>query len=68
MRRFLALPFAAVIVVFALSNRETVLLGFWPLVNGLAVPLFLALLGAGLGGLLLGLLIGRFRRRKARAP
>jgi hypothetical protein len=45
-----------------------VLLGFWPLVNGLAVPLFLALLGAGLGGLLLGLLIGRFRRRKARAP
>jgi uncharacterized integral membrane protein len=59
---------AAIVVDFALSNRETVLVGFWPLIDGLALPVYLALLLPLLLGLALGWLAAgwrSFRRRRA---
>ena len=59
---------AAIVVDFALSNRETVLIGFWPLIDGLALPVYLALLLPLLLGLALGWLVAgwrNFRRRRA---
>ncbi len=34
---------AAIVVLFALSNRQIVLIGLWPFIDGLALPLYLAL-------------------------
>lgn len=59
---------AAIVVDFALSNRETVLVGFWPLIDGLALPVYLALLLPLLLGLALGWLAAgwrNYRRRRA---
>ena len=62
---------AAIVVVFALSNRETVLIGFWPLADGLAAPIYLAVLLPFLAGMAAGWLAAgwqgwRRRRRIAR--
>jgi uncharacterized integral membrane protein len=68
-RRFawlFSLPFAAVVVVFALSNRETVVLAFWPLLDGLAMPLYLAVLVPLIAGFFIGSLVQRLRRRRSR--
>ena len=58
MRRFLrwtaALLVAAIVIDFALSNRVTIAVGFWPLIDGLALPVYLALLLPFLMGLALG--------------
>jgi uncharacterized integral membrane protein len=68
----LALPFLVVLVIFALSNRQTVDVGFWPLDYGVEAPLSVAVLvGMALafvfGGLLVwGAAIGQ-RRRARRA-
>ena len=59
---------AAIVVDFALSNRETVLIGFWPFIDGLALPVYLALLLPLLLGLALGWLAAGWRvwrRRRA---
>jgi uncharacterized integral membrane protein len=45
---------AAIVVDFALSNREMVALGFWPFVEGLQIWTFLAILLPFLIGLALG--------------
>jgi uncharacterized integral membrane protein len=45
---------AAVVVAFALSNRQEVLIGLWPFIEGLALPLYLAVLLPLLAGLVLG--------------
>jgi lipopolysaccharide assembly protein A len=68
LRWIAALLVAAIMVDFALSNRETVLVGFWPLIDGLALPVYLALLLPLLLGLALGWLTAgwrSFRRRRA---
>ena|SRR5712672_1637715 len=61
---------AAVLALFALSNREAVVLGLWPLPFELDVPLYLALLAALLVGFISGVLAvwiaGRHRRRENR--
>ncbi len=46
MRLLIALPLLLVLVVFALSNRMVVPLGFWPFDYSLELPLSLAILGA----------------------
>ncbi len=65
------LPFGAIIVVFALSNRETVVVALWPFVDGLAMPLYLAELLSLLAGFLIGVVFqslrGRRRRKRAAA-
>jgi putative membrane protein len=57
---------AAIVVVFALSNRQPVLVGFWPFVEGLSMPLYLAVLLPLLIGLLLGWLVAAVRAVKRR--
>ncbi len=49
-----ALPFLLLLVVFALSNAETVQLMLWPTDLSLDAPLSLAVLGAGAMFFLLG--------------
>jgi len=49
-----SLILAAVVVVFALSNRQEVLIGLWPFFEGLALPLYLAVMLPFLAGLLFG--------------
>ncbi len=67
-RRILALLIAVVAVLFAVSNRGAVTLGLWPLPFVVDVPVYLAVLGAGVIGFLFGGLVawsagGRWRRR-----
>lgn len=58
MRRFArwsaALLVAAIVVDFALSNRVGIAIGFWPFIDGLAMPVYVALLLPFLMGLALG--------------
>ena len=61
---------AAVLALFAMSNREAVTLGLWPLPFELDLPLYLAILTALLIGFVLGVLAawiaGRHQRRENR--
>ena len=61
---------AAVLGSFAASNRESVALGLWPLPVLAELPLYIAVLGALLLGMLVGAvatwLAGGRRRRQAR--
>jgi len=61
---------AAVLALFAMSNREAVALGVWPLPFELDLPLYLAILIALLIGFVSGVLnawiAGRSRRRENR--
>ena len=61
---------AVVLVLFAISNRETVSVGLWPLPALVELPLYLVLLGTLLLGFIVGELtgwIGGWRwRREAR--
>lgn len=61
---------AGALALFAGSNRESVALAWWPLGFVLELPLYLALLGALVLGMLVGAAAawyaGRRRRREAR--
>jgi uncharacterized integral membrane protein len=61
---------AAVLALFAMSNRETVAFGLWPLPFEVGLPLYLAVLAALLIGFIAGALAawvaGRRRRRENR--
>jgi lipopolysaccharide assembly protein A len=61
---------AAVLALFAVSNRMSVALGLWPLSFVIELPLYLAILGALLigfiGGALAAWIAGRRRRRENR--
>lgn len=61
---------AAGLALFAGSNRQVVALAWWPLGYVLELPLYIALLGAALFGVLIGALAawnaGRRWRREAR--
>lgn len=72
MRLLLATPFLIVLVLFALSNREPVVLKFWPTDLALEVPLAGAVLAVAAAAFLLGACIVwlselRVRRRARRA-
>lgn len=54
MRRLLFLPLAAVVVLFALSNRQVVELRLWPFDVTWAAPLALAVLVPAAAAFLLG--------------
>jgi lipopolysaccharide assembly protein A len=61
---------ALVLALFAVSNREMVALGWWPVPFLVEIPLYVAVLAALAVGFLLGELAawiaGRRRRREAR--
>jgi len=61
---------AAILSLFAASNRAPVSLGLWPLPFLMDVPLYLAVFLALLGGFVIGAIIawigGRRRRRELR--
>ncbi|MBV9654584.1 MAG: DUF1049 domain-containing protein [Acetobacteraceae bacterium] len=70
MRYVIAIPVLLLLVLFALSNTETVRLGLWPTWYGLEVPLSAAML-VGMGvAFLIGALLVWFselaQRRRAR--
>jgi uncharacterized integral membrane protein len=60
------LPLAVVIVLFALSNRQNVMVGLWPLEDGVALPLFLLVLLPLVAGFAAGLLLGGVRSLRHR--
>jgi uncharacterized integral membrane protein len=66
----LSLPVAVAIVLFAVSNRDLVTLGMWPLPFTIQAPVYVALLTALAAGILSGglatWLAGRSTRRKLR--
>ena len=69
--RLVFVPVAAIVVVFAVTNRQPVSLELWPFPFAVDLPLYLAVLGALVIGILIGgsaqwLSDGRWRR-KARA-
>lgn len=59
--------FLAVGVLVAVSNREPVELGLWPLREKLVAPLFLLIVFLLLVGVLAGLMMGWFSNRRHRA-
>jgi uncharacterized integral membrane protein len=63
-------PVILVLVIFAVSNRETVTVTLWPLPFSLDAALYLVVLLAALAGFLIGELVawinGRSWRREAR--
>ncbi len=65
------LAVAAVLSLFAASNREAVSLGLWPLPFLVGVPLYLVVFGAAIVGFLTGALAawitGAHRRRELRS-
>ncbi len=67
----IAAPLTLVAVLFAISNRDIVELGLWPLPDRIAVPLYLVALGALAAGFLAGGAVAWFgagrARRRARA-
>ena len=67
---FAVLLVAAVLAMFAASNRAVVALGLWPLPFVVEPPLYLAILLALLTGFVAGALVawstGRHRRREGR--
>ena len=70
MRLLIAVPLLILLVLFVLSNRETVRLGLWPTDYALELPLSLTVVGAMavafLAGALLVWLTELPRRRRAR--
>jgi lipopolysaccharide assembly protein A len=64
------LPLAIILIIFAVSNRDGVVVTFWPLPVVLEAPLFLIVLVALFAGFLAGELVawinGRHHRRHAR--
>lgn len=49
---------AVVLILFAVSNRETVSVGLWPLAAAIEAPLYLMVLGMLLVGFVAGELVG----------
>ena len=64
------LPLAIIIVLFAVSNRDGVIVTFWPIPLAIEAPLYLIVLLALAVGFLVGELVawinGRHHRRHAR--
>lgn len=58
--------FLALGVLVAISNRETVELGLWPLREKLVAPLFVMVVFLLLVGVLVGLMMGWFSNRRHR--
>lgn len=66
----LTLPLMVVAVVFAIANRDVVVLDLWPLALTIQAPLFVLVLGSAVAGLLAGAVVAWFSggstRRRAR--
>ncbi len=65
------IPVAAIVVLFAIANRDPVTLKFWPLPFDAELPLYFALLGALAVGVVLGTALSTYSvgkwRLKARS-
>lgn len=48
------IPIAAVVIIFAVANRHAVTLELWPLPFAVDLPVYLAILGALVAGVLVG--------------
>ncbi len=62
------IPLAVIVVVFAVANREPVVVDIWPLPPVTGLPLFLFILGSFFIGFLVGAAVmwvsaGRYRQR-----
>ena len=69
MRRFawiVTLPVIAIVTIFAVMNRQDVVLNLWPLPWEFAAPLFMLTLGLILFGFLFGVLVMWFTGAKQR--
>ena len=67
MRLLIAVPFLAALVIFVLSNREPVTIGFWPTDIRWDMPLSVALLIAAAAALVVGAVmvwISELRQRR----
>ncbi len=68
--RLVFIPVAAIVIVFAVANRQPVTLELWPLPFAVDLPVYLAVLGALVIGVLIGGLVQWLSdtrwRRKAR--
>jgi uncharacterized integral membrane protein len=60
------IPLLFVSAFFAIANREAVEIDLWPVFGRVAVPLFLALLGALYAGFILGAAVAWWAGRTAR--
>ena len=66
--RLLFIPVAAVFVVFAVANRHALTLDLWPLPLEIDLPVYIAVLGALVAGMVVGgsaqwISDGKWRRR-----
>lgn len=62
----LALPLIVLAIVFAVANRQAVRLDLWPLPWGVDLPAYLAVLGALVLGLGLGIVVTWLSGHRAR--
>ena len=60
----LGVPFAIILVIFAISNRTSVRLDLWPLPFGIETPLYLLVLGPLAMGFLAGAVVVWLVRRR----
>lgn len=65
-RWLLGMIVAVIVVLFALSNRQAVVVGFWPLDDGIGLPVYLVALVPLLGGFLAGSVLTGVRGFKYR--
>ncbi len=59
-------PATIILVLFAVSNRESVVLSLWPLSDGVATPLYLLVLALFALGALIGMAIAWFSGAETR--
>ena len=52
--KLIFIPVAAVVIMFAVANRQTLTLELWPLPFAVDLPVYLAVLGALVVGVLIG--------------
>jgi uncharacterized integral membrane protein len=60
------LPLAVIVLLFALSNRQVVAVGLWPLADGIDLPVYLIVLLPLLIGFLAGTLVAGLKGLKHR--
>ena len=63
----IGLPLAVLVVIFALSNRQSATLAMWPFDDGIILPAYLTVLGPLLIGLVVGMLLSGVGTVRARA-
>ncbi len=75
MSKLLFVPVAITFAIFAIANRDPVVIDLWPFPQSIGLPLYAAVFGAALIGFLIGALLTwygtiarRMRERRAQRP